>query len=75
MIFKNKYTVNYSTALIYNYLRGFKGYVSYSHLDNLEATRPSSPRAIQSQRERKLKAYDFSFFLSEDMVHQNLHLK
>lgn len=75
MILKNKHTVNYGTALIYNCLRGFKCYIPYSHFDSLDGTRLSSPRAIHSQRERKLKAYDFCFFLFEDMVHQNPHLK
>ena len=75
MGFLNKCTVNYGTALIYNYLRGFKCYISYSHFDNLNAKRLSSPRTIQSQREKKLKAYDFSFFLFEDRVHQNPHLE
>lgn len=75
MIFWNKCTVNYGAALIYNYLRGYKCYISYSHFENLDARRLRSPRAMQSLRERKLKAYDFSFFLFKDMVHQNPHLK
>lgn len=58
---------------MYSYLRGFKDHISYSHFENLDATRLSSPRAIQSQRERKLKAYVFFFF--KDMVHQSAHLK
>lgn len=46
MIFLNKCTEKYETALIYNYLRGFKCCISYSHFDNLDATKLSSPKAI-----------------------------